>query len=721
MEKAKAPRQDPENGVICNLLPKVESDAIDNYFGVLKNSAVIDGTDIQGFGIVNGHTYKWKMLIESLVKSIAVVPDRFFDITGRSYKIDQNRKISVNSLPDYENYKDAIIYKINEGVGYTIPDISKLIYDEGDKDAKSITYDQITLSAEQKANEAPLQTLLQLINKDNKYKLYEDNLLVSIIKSSNETFQIDDIYIPQTYLDEPILESDKIVKYFIYQNGTDVDHVLSKDEMSGYNIYQSTNESGHMRITIIEVDCTPPEGADASSYDPVSTVDISSLVVGDYYIFIPAAENESLNSLSLIDSSRLYQLCQVIEETSVEIKVLDNDNFIDSTSEDIDNTKWNISSNVILVSEEEYEKIKDNISSTNLNNIKFLLDKEIPAYSKTIEVYKVNKDSDLYNKILANGIKTEIKTFETSLNEYLWNHRVDIMKNDAGVEMISYSNQEEKISNADYLAIIVDNNDNYIPLIGVIANATGSKGYTAAQLEEENEPLPTRVGNQLIWYDPCPKIDVSQFKGIDMWIKFEHLNELIYYLLTKYEDNILSINAATINANIDREVNKGKSVIELQEGQEAEKVKGKLWCYINPRTMTPFPDDYWFHQGEIYYIKSLTLATNDKKINGKQITVKAGEWPGMYMIMGESWIRSRDTGEDIRLQIKLPLCKIKSDHTLTLSADGDPTVFTIGVEVAEPSSGDLMEITTYETKTRMIEDFDGRFYAVDGSSEVVIE
>ena len=46
MEKAKAPRQDPENGVICNLLPKVESDAIDNYFGVLKNSAVIDGTDV---------------------------------------------------------------------------------------------------------------------------------------------------------------------------------------------------------------------------------------------------------------------------------------------------------------------------------------------------------------------------------------------------------------------------------------------------------------------------------------------------------------------------------------------------------------------------------------------------------------------------------------------------------------------------------------------------
>ena len=41
-------------------------------------------------------------------------------------------------------------------------------------------------------------------------------------------------------------------------------------------------------------------------------------------------------------------------------------------------------------------------------------------------------------------------------------------------------NKEEKISNADYLAIIVDNNNNYIPLIGVIANGTAPKGYTAS-------------------------------------------------------------------------------------------------------------------------------------------------------------------------------------------------------------------------------------------------
>lgn len=738
MEKVVAPRQDPENGVISNLLPKVEADAIDNYFGVLKNSAVIDGTNVQGFGTVNGHTYKWKMVIESLVKSIAVVPDRFFDITGRSYKIDQNRKISVNSLPDYENYKDAIIYKINNGVGYTIPDISKLIYDEGDKESKEIVYDQVTFSAAEE--EVPLQTLSQLINKDSRYKLYEDNLLVSIIDLPNGDFEIDDIYIPQVYLDEPILEEDKINKYAIYKNGEAINYV--------------TDTAIAMRDIIKEIDCTPPSGIDAANYDPVidSDIDLSEIGVGNYVIFIPQDIETENNFMSIIDSSHLYKLYKVIEEEfSPETQSNDSQNeeqeqnsneeqsetindtqlvlheltaedfYHGNESEEVYPEKWDLDNNIIFSEIAEYNKIKYNTSTTNLLEVQFLINDSVVTYSKTIEVYKVEKNSELYYKIKTMGIKTQLSTFETSLNEYLWNHRVDMMNNDAGTEIISYSHKEEAIQNADYLAIIVDNNNNYIPLIGVIANGASPKGYTASQLHEEDEPLPSRVGNQLIWYDPCPKIDVSQFKGLDMWLKFEHLNELVYYLLTKYESNIISIDAATIEAPVKRSVNQGKSIVELQEGQEAERVRGKLWCYINPRTMMPFPDDYWFHQGEIYYIKSLTLATENKKINGKQITVKSGQWPGMYMLMGESWIRSRDTGEDIRLQIKIPRCKVKSDHTLTLSADGDPTVFNMNLEVAEPASGDLMEITTYEIKTRMIEDSDGKMYAVDGSSEVVIE
>ena len=68
------------------------------------------------------------MAIESVVCSIAQVPDRFFDIKGRSYPIDVNRKVSVHSLPTYENYKDAIIYKINSRT-HGAPPMAKIIFD----------------------------------------------------------------------------------------------------------------------------------------------------------------------------------------------------------------------------------------------------------------------------------------------------------------------------------------------------------------------------------------------------------------------------------------------------------------------------------------------------------------------------------------------------------------------------------------------------------------
>ena len=43
----------------------------------------------------------------------------------------------------------------------------------------------------------------------------------------------------------------------------------------------------------------------------------------------------------------------------------------------------------------------------------------------------------------------------------------------------------------------------------------------------------------------------------------------------------------------------------------------------------------------------------------------------MYMLVGETYIRDRDTGKDERLQLKFPLAKVRSEQTLTLQADGD--------------------------------------------------
>jgi len=56
-----------------------------------------------------------------------------------------------------------------------------------------------------------------------------------------------------------------------------------------------------------------------------------------------------------------------------------------------------------------------------------------------------------------------------------------------------------------------------------------------------------------------------------------------------------------------------------------------------------------------------------------------------------------------------------------LEAGGDPTTFTLDLEVARPASGTMMEITSYEIATKLYEGENGCFYSVDGSTEVLSE
>lgn len=460
MEKTFYPRQNQGDVTISYLLPHTERDLIDENLGLLKVSSVIDGVNVRGTGLVRNHGYKWKMVIESEVKSIAVIPDRFFDVQGRSYTIDQERKVSVTSLPTYSNYKDAVIYKIN--ICAAVPPRAKIIFDD-----------------------------------------YMENAPAGAEQESSEWF---------------------------------------------------------------------------------------------------SGENGSL------------------------VNYLQNE------------------------------------ATTSLFNHQ-------------------NKEQSL--------IKDELGSVKDDINKFL------------------------EIKEADYLAIIVDNNNEYHALVG--------KGVQKEYYKNQDYIAPIQ------WYKPSTEIITSQFKNIDMWLRFQSINELIYFLLTKYEDDIVSIKPVDIQANEYDEkygdgdgtwaVNKQETTAEPSGLQRTE----RIWAYVNPRTMKPYEDDYWFHQGESYYIKSLTLAPKNKTLKGHKIIVKADQWPGMYMMVGETYIRDKDTGIDERMQIKFPLCKVKSDQNLTLEADGDPTIFNMDLEVARPSSGVMMELTSYEIAERLMEGDNGCFYAVDGSTQVLSE
>ena len=479
MEKCIFPGMNSERSTISHLLPKLSEDEVDPSLDLLMRSSVIDGAEIRGHGIIQGHIYGWRMAIETRVKSIAVVPDKFFDIKGRSYPIDQFKKISVSSLPDYVNYKDAIIYKINSKSDLKAPK-AEIIFDD--------------------AMEGGVTAHVEPDKKSATTKTTEPNVLVK-------------------------------------------------------------------------------------SY--------------------PYKQNRTFASLFGKDA-------------------------------------------------EDKPFIEDQLGS-------------------------------IYN----------------------------------------IGDQPIEICEADYLAIIVDSNDDYYALLGV-----------ATTVDDGD------LDDAVTWTQPKTPVNVYQFKNIDMWLRFDSINALAYFLITKYEDDIKKITPVTIDPTTmvygpdepgddpepepdprEDEWAVNQNITEVTENTDGEsrKAEGKLWAYINPRTMQPYADDYWFHQGEPFYVKSLTMAPKGKRIKGNKITIRADQWPGMYMMVGETYIRSRDTGEDERMQIKFPLCKVRSDHTLTLQADGDPTTFNLNLEVAKPKSGIMMELTAYEIAEKMLEGENGCFYAVDGSTEVLSE
>ena len=106
------PRNDTINAVVSNLLPRDgQEDIFLDQHGdpvYLERSSILDGVNIKGFGYVSGKPYKWNLEIETSVKSIAVVPDRFFSIYGKSYPIKRRQTVGINQPS--ELFKYEIVY-----------------------------------------------------------------------------------------------------------------------------------------------------------------------------------------------------------------------------------------------------------------------------------------------------------------------------------------------------------------------------------------------------------------------------------------------------------------------------------------------------------------------------------------------------------------------------------------------------------------------------------
>lgn len=141
--------------------------------------------------------------------------------------------------------------------------------------------------------------------------------------------------------------------------------------------------------------------------------------------------------------------------------------------------------------------------------------------------------------------------------------------------------------------------------------------------------------------------------------------------------------------------------------------KTNITIYYDPKTMKPYQPNSTvytkqngqkiygnlkiFKKGEIFYKWTRTTA-NEIEIVGQQINVTANDFPGHYRLVGHTKTRARLNGEDSYLQFEIPLCSVNSSAALELSADGEPTTFSMDLKVLADKNGDMIKFIKYDAQ-----------------------
>lgn len=117
---------------------------------------------------------------------------------------------------------------------------------------------------------------------------------------------------------------------------------------------------------------------------------------------------------------------------------------------------------------------------------------------------------------------------------------------------------------------------------------------------------------------------------------------------------------------------------------------GKLYKKVNPK----------FYDAEGKQAEALTkneryFCSYDLLADGSIIEISASSFPGTYYVTGDTYARSSASGKDEFFQFIIPKAKVQSENTITMEAEGDPSVFNMNLRVMRPSDGKMMKLVKY--------------------------
>lgn len=89
------------------------------------------------------------------------------------------------------------------------------------------------------------------------------------------------------------------------------------------------------------------------------------------------------------------------------------------------------------------------------------------------------------------------------------------------------------------------------------------------------------------------------------------------------------------------------------------------------------------------------FCTYDLAVTGSVIEISANSFPGTYYVTGDTYARNENSGVDEFFQFIIPRAKVQSENTITLEAEGDPSVFNLNLRVMRPADGKMMKLVKY--------------------------
>ena len=97
----------------------------------------------------------------------------------------------------------------------------------------------------------------------------------------------------------------------------------------------------------------------------------------------------------------------------------------------------------------------------------------------------------------------------------------------------------------------------------------------------------------------------------------------------------------------------------------------------------------------VFYV----IEVNGTNGDAVTITIDAGTFGGTYRLVGDTVVRSRETGKDEPFQFVIEKAKIQSEVTFTMEAEGDPATFNLPLRVLKDNNGAMFKMIKYNMPT----------------------